>query len=945
MFTKSKIKKFVFIILIILYSVELAKAGAETINWCGISWNLASHNSNAWIEDGQLHMKLEQENGVWQGALLESTEKVKYGKFTWVFSSPSLNLERNTTIGLFTYHDNKNELDIEINQWPGMDEHLFFVNQPGSIDSHPDLISYGVFSSNPYLMDENIIYTIEWTPAYVHYSAVTEEGKTIQEWTYSDQDGITDLESTICMDLLNLDRKYYPASGEASEVVLKSFKYTPYGAPEQENYPDTISGKETVKGYTVKDIQEAIDKADSNVFLPAGKYILTGSLVLKSDIVLEGEEGTILTIPDKAGWDVWQPLIKGTGVQNVVIKNIEFNGNSDNNQDVGLKTHNGKAWGNGYYNFIHVIDSDSITVENCLMRDGLGDGLRAKTSTNIIFRNNEAYRLGHEGAYFIDCENVEASGNQITTRTSNALRVWNSAHVRFFDNVLDSDLNLKSLAGMGGFQIEDSKGTLSDIEICNNVIKNTWGPAIWLIAYDNGLSNTQAVSIHHNLFYQVAQSYNIGYAAGITVNGQKGTEIKNNVFDGAYNAAILALSGGKDSTIEDNIITDTRKHTGINQAGTGSGIVNRAGSSFSVLNNCFFENENGNLYSCTSSGDDLEDPKTHTTSSGWTWTGTTWTYEYVDPSDMEEIKPADPEANNNDTDTHEIVFDDIFDILKITFSTSGRTEQTAEDIKYEVKETTSGLIAGYVKIVGFKDVVTIDNVSYIPDENAVLVKYKAVKSPDLDGWAGHIKKINKDLDIKIENGKAYAVRTVKTDWYTVKKDPATGKSKKSKIKTSKAVFRDSCTAPDILRRPTQAKGYINEYRSNSTPNTRVYIPSEGLTKIVFEYAGNTSEHFFLLGERQTDEKGIISTAYTSVDYWDGSPSYLGDSLIIYGHFDQDKLKVTCYTPYESFEVTDFKHTVYEMPKDNWTKPLIAFLLRFFLMLLCGYKLMRVIIPP
>ncbi|HIH75147.1 MAG TPA: hypothetical protein HA306_08275, partial [Methanosarcina sp.] len=290
-------------------------------------------------------------------------------------------------------------------------------------------------------------------------------------------------------------------------------------------------------------------------------------------------------------------------------------------------------------------------------------------------------------------------------------------------------------------------------------------------------------------------------------------------------------------------------------------------------------------------------------------------------------------------------FDSIFDILDIEFSTSGRTGQTAESIDIELEEHTEGLVYGGLKIAGFADVIYIDEVPYIPDENSILVKSRVIKSPDLIGWIGHIKKMEKHEEKYIKNGTAYAVLTVKTDWYTVKTDHTTGQKRKSKIKTSTAVFRDSCPAPNVFERPTQAKGYINEYRSKSIPNTRVYVPSEGLTKIVYEYGGNSSEHIFMLGERQADEKGIISTAYTTVNYWDGSLSYLGDSLIINGPFDKNKLKVTCYTPYEEFQVTDFQHTINDLPADSWTKDFLAFLLRDLLMLFCGYKLVRVIIPP
>lgn len=405
------------------------------------------------------------------------------------------------------------------------------------------------------------------------------------------------------------------------------------------------------------------------VHLSAGTYTLTDSIILQDNTVLEGDPGAVLTIPNNACWPAWKPLISGEGKHNITIRNLEIDGNSENNNFLGLH-------GKGYYVLIHVIDCDSITVNNCLLHDGDCDGLRTKTSTNIKFYNNTAYRLGHDCFYGIESQNIEAYNNRLTTRTNSALRIWNSAHVRFFDNIIDAQLD--SLGGNPGIQIEDSTGILSDVEICKNILSKTWGSGIWLIAYETGLSNTQAVSIHHNLFWQPAQSYNICYAAGITIDGEKGTQIQNNCFDGSCNAAILDLSGGQGSVIQNNIITDTTEHKGIKQEGTGYGITDRSGASLSIMNNCFYANQNGNLYCCTSSGDDLQDPKEHKTSSGWTWTGTTWTWtgttwtcEKIKPLDLEAITPAQP-ANHTDTDTHE--FTSNFGILNKQFSDSGRTE-------------------------------------------------------------------------------------------------------------------------------------------------------------------------------------------------------------------------------------------------------------------------------
>jgi hypothetical protein len=188
----------------------------------------------------------------------------------------------------------------------------------------------------------------------------------------------------------------------------------------------------------------------SIVHLQAGTYVLTDSIILQSNSVLEGEPGTVITIPDHAGWPAWRPLVSGNGVHNVTIRNVEIDANSGGNAET--------SHGKGFYNCIHVIDCDSINVYNCTFHDGLGDGLRTKTSTNIKFYNNLVYRLGHDGFFGIDSKNIECFNNRITTRTNSALRMWNSQHVRFYDNIIDAQLD--SLGGIPGSRSRIQKALL-----------------------------------------------------------------------------------------------------------------------------------------------------------------------------------------------------------------------------------------------------------------------------------------------------------------------------------------------------------------------------------------------------------------------------------------------------------------------------------------------------
>ncbi len=373
-----------------------------------------------------------------------------------------------------------------------------------------------------------------------------------------------------------------------------------------------------ISGASGQDSINELIKKGGNVNL-SGTYTLTGPITLSSDLNLNGQNSTIITIPDNADWSVWVPLMTGAGLHNVTIEGIEFNANADGNDET--------PHGRGYYNCIHLIDCRNINVRNCLFHDGKGDGLRAKYCANVKFYNNIAYKLGHDCFYAIDSESVFAWNNTLTTRTNSGLRLWNTKDVNFFCNRINSQLD--SLGGNAGIQIEDSKGTMDNVRVFANTIHETWGPGIWLISYGAGSDNYQNITVDHNRIIKDGASYNIDYTSGITINGVRGTKISNNVFDGCKNAGILVLDGGENTDIEKNIITNICEHSAISQSGTGYGIDNRINAEIYILNNCFFNNINGNVFRAESVGDDLQNPTVHNTSSGWVWDGTGWSCDYV----------------------------------------------------------------------------------------------------------------------------------------------------------------------------------------------------------------------------------------------------------------------------------------------------------------------------
>ena len=205
----------------------------SNISWKGTNWIITSSNTeNVWIDDdGFMHMVFKKVSGVWTGTNMEDGTSRLYGRIKLVAHSESLNLERNTTWGICTYHapvsGNAAEIDIEMNQWPGYDQHVWFSNHPAGIDSYPENLYYGVLSSDPYIDATDVTYIIEWTPSYIYYAVIAYDGHIILDWTTTGTAtaDIPNIASYVCMCLLPLGGIYYPTVGTYFEIVLSDYEF------------------------------------------------------------------------------------------------------------------------------------------------------------------------------------------------------------------------------------------------------------------------------------------------------------------------------------------------------------------------------------------------------------------------------------------------------------------------------------------------------------------------------------------------------------------------------------------------------------------------------------------------------------------------------------------------------------------------------------------------
>jgi uncharacterized membrane protein len=401
-------------------------------------------------------------------------------------------------------------------------------------------------------------------------------------------------------------------------------------------------------------------------------YVINDTLLIGSNTILEGDPTAVIKLVDHAGWVTMKPLIQqmsSSGNNNIKIKGFEVNVNHDGNTEF--------AKGKGYYNVIYFLYCKNVTVCNMYMHDGHGDGLRIKYGENVQFYNNTIYKLGHDGLFAIQCQNVEAWNNTITCRTNSGLRIWNSNHVKFHDNLIDSFYHWS--AGGSGIQIEKGDtgtGLMDNIEIYNNTMHNTYGSGIWLVNYDTTSATGDLgknVHIHHNIFYNTGTNPSITWVGGIVASGFHDTLIENNVFDGVYHAAVVHMwlnencpsyssKTGYTTIVRNNIIVNTQKRT-LSPSGTGYGVINYLANKnhkFVLDNNCFYNNSAGNYKNCTSTTDiyinplftDQKNHDYHLQSISGRWNGKTWVKDKVSSPCIDAGYPSsdyskEPKPNGN----------------------------------------------------------------------------------------------------------------------------------------------------------------------------------------------------------------------------------------------------------------------------------------------------------
>jgi len=155
---------------------------ARTIEFAGLTWTVKSgyggpgpnywsdSTDSVWVDtEGRLHMKIRQIAGVWHCAEVLAQQSFGYARYTANLSSnPELN-DPNAGVGVFTYKNDTEEIDIELTKWGNAadpDTGQFAVQPSAPGTSSRVRFPTGLSGTNP-----PSTHHFTWSPDYIFYQS------------------------------------------------------------------------------------------------------------------------------------------------------------------------------------------------------------------------------------------------------------------------------------------------------------------------------------------------------------------------------------------------------------------------------------------------------------------------------------------------------------------------------------------------------------------------------------------------------------------------------------------------------------------------------------------------------------------------------------------------------------------------------------------------------
>lgn len=213
------------------------------------------------------------------------------------------------------------------------------------------------------------------------------------------------------------------------------------------------------------EFNKAIVGGYNRVLFEEGIYYVR-NLSLKSNIVFEGLGNVVIKSHSSCSPELWDCAVINKNVDNVTIKNLEFDGNKS-----------------------RVLGNTEQGVTN----------LRFENSTNIIIDGCKFYNNYYLSTLWYGCDTVEVKNSSFKSSDASLLFMRQaSSNIKIHDNTIDGIDGTSE--GISFYDCYDKYHT--NIQIYNNIITNkTWSHGIYLIQTDTSNIYNNIIDKCGNGFY------------------------------------------------------------------------------------------------------------------------------------------------------------------------------------------------------------------------------------------------------------------------------------------------------------------------------------------------------------------------------------------------------------------------------------------------------------
>jgi parallel beta-helix repeat protein len=431
-----------------------------------------------------------------------------------------------------------------------------------------------------------------------------------------------------------------------NEVEEDSIMITVNAFPTPECSNTTISAR-GVDGKTKEftcNIQKALDFVHLHnggiVHLSSGTYPINQQLIFYNNTTLEGSvEGdtlrSMIRLEDNVKWsdrgkggkwvsvppliindaniDKSQSLLHealSASNHDITVKNLIINGNRENQL---RKWHPGK----GHYVLLDFKDITDLTISNVTLFGGLSDGIFIKTGRNISISNSNISDMGHSAIFQVEVYNSTVENNRIDVNLNSGIRFFGGSDFTIRDNTIFSSTNY----GNYGVQISEaySNGVpMKNVLVENNIIFQT--PYAGIALYASTKDDIAEATIKNNIIVGCGSkapnldnfpNTTIEESGGINIQSFKNVVIKNNTLLNNYGSGIWVDNRFYDTdvnfeeidsiekyvTITNNIILGSHSSKKSVYAIEKYPSENSSGTTLSISNNIFYNNQNSSYSS------------------------------------------------------------------------------------------------------------------------------------------------------------------------------------------------------------------------------------------------------------------------------------------------------------------------------------------------------------